>query len=238
MLAFLSSNQSAYYTQSFFVINSYHLPTYYFVIRSVNSFNYALSTMDKLTVLNGSIDLRTPSADLGAAVAQLIRECPPLDSNSTYCNLLQCSHFAETSVAALRQRELVGFISGYRLPQQPDTLFIWQVAVSEKARGQRLATRMLQHILTRPNSQDIIHLETTITPDNQASWALFKGLAKRLDTPIMSSVLFDKERHFAGAHDSELLVRIGPFQPQQSPGHYRFRTTTPTPIGRTFHENL
>lgn len=187
--------------------------------------------MNKPTGLNGSIELRTPTADLGAAVAQLIRECPPLDPNSTYCNLLQCSHFAETSVAAMRQGELIGFISGYRIPEQPDTLFIWQVAVSEKARGKALATRMLEHILTRPNSQDITHLETSITPDNQASWALFKGLAKRLDTPITSSVLFDKERHFSGAHDSELLVRIGPFQQQKVQAITRFRTTTPTPPG-------
>ena len=184
--------------------------------------------MYKPTGLNGSIELRTPTADLGAAVAQLIRECPPLDPNSTYCNLLQCSHFAGTSVAAMRQGELIGFISGYRIPGQPDTLFIWQVAVSGKARGKALATRMLEHILTRQNSQSITHLETSITPDNQASWALFKGLAKRLDTSITSSVLFDKERHFLGAHDSELLVRIGPFQQQKVQAITLFRATTPT----------
>lgn len=131
----------------------------------------------------------------------------------------------------MRQGELIGFISGYRIPEQPDTLFIWQVAVSEKARGKALATRMLEHILTRQNSQDI-------TPDNQASRALFKGLAKWLETPITSSVLFDKERHFSGAHDSELLVRIGPFQQDKVQVITLFRATTPTPTGRTFHENL
>lgn len=184
--------------------------------------------MNDSTTLDGTIELCAPRADMGAAVSQLIQECPPLDTNSTYCNLLQCSHFADTSVAALQQGELVGFISGYRIPNQPDTLFIWQVAVSQKARGQALATRMLRHILTRPANRDITHLETTITPDNQASWALFKSLAKRLYTPLKSSVLFDRERHFAGAHESEMLVRIGPFQQQKAHAITHFRTTTPT----------
>ena len=95
------------------------------------------------------IELVQPTAELGAAVHKLISECPPLDTNSMYCNLLQSSHFAETAVAAVLENELVGFISGYRIPQRPETLFVWQVAVGEKARGQGLAGRMLKEILLR-----------------------------------------------------------------------------------------
>ncbi|CAN0584610.1 unnamed protein product, partial [Laminaria digitata] len=93
------------------------------------------------------IELVQPTAELSAAVHKLISECPPLDTNSMYCNLLQSSHFAETAVAAVLENELVGFISGYRIPQRPETLFVWQVAVGEKARGQGLAGRMLKEIL-------------------------------------------------------------------------------------------
>lgn len=156
------------------------------------------------------ITLRAPTAEDGAAVYELIAQCPPLDTNSMYCNLLQSSHFSETSVAAELDENIVGFISGYVLPKQPDTLFIWQVAVGEKARGQGLASRMLRDILQRPACQQVKFIETTITPDNRASWALFESLANKLSAQLNHSVMFDRQQHFAGQHETEMLVKIGP----------------------------
>jgi len=156
------------------------------------------------------ITLRAPTAEDGAAVYELIAQCPPLDTNSMYCNLLQSSHFSDTSVAAELDENIVGFISGYVLPKQPDTLFIWQVAVGEKARGQGLASRMLRDILQRPACQQVKYIETTITPDNRASWALFESLANKLSAQLNHSVMFDRQQHFAGQHETEMLVKIGP----------------------------
>lgn len=158
------------------------------------------------------ITLRAPVSEDGAAVYELIAQCPPLDTNSMYCNLLQCSHFSATSVAAELNDELVGFISGYIQPDKPDTLFIWQVAVGEKARGQGLASRMLRDILARSACQEINFIETTITPDNRASWALFESLANKLESELNSSVMFDRQQHFAGQHETEMLVKIGPIK--------------------------
>lgn len=147
------------------------------------------------------------------AVFSLISSCPPLDTNSSYCNLLQCSHFANTSVAAEKSGSLVGFISGYIIPDRPDTLFIWQVAVSDQARGLGLASRMLEHILNRSRSTSIQYLETTITQENDASWALFKRLSRSYSANFTSSIWMDRDKHFDGLHDSEELVRIGPLNP-------------------------
>ena len=149
-------------------------------------------------------------------VFRLINRCPPLDSNSSYCNFLQCGHFSDTSVAAVSEGEIIGFISGYRLPERPNTLFIWQVAVDEVARGQGLASRMLLNILSRTSCEGVEFLETTITESNQASWTLFRSLAKKLSADIQSSLWLDEKTHFEGQHDSEDLVRIGPFNIAQS----------------------
>ena len=157
-----------------------------------------------------AIQLRPPVPEDGVAVYKLVKQCPPLDPNSTYWNLLQCSHFSSTSVAAIRNDELVGFISAYLIPEKPDTLFIWQVAVAESARGQGLATQMLDHLLQRESSQSVSFIETTITETNRASWALFESLAGRLDSALESQVMFDSKRHFAGEHETEMLVRVGP----------------------------
>ena len=158
-----------------------------------------------------AITLRKPTKDDGFRLHQLVAECPPLDPNSIYCNLLQCSHFAETGVAAEKDGDLVGFISGYIPPQQPETVFVWQVAVDAAARGLGLGSRLLLGLLGRPELAEIRFLETTIGPDNRASWALFERLARGLSAEIETTTLFESQRHFDGVHADEILLRIGPF---------------------------
>ena len=182
--------------------------------------SFILISILNISIINGdflfnleNIVLRIPTLKDGIGVFDLVKSCPPLDTNSSYCNLLQCSHFASTSVAAEHQGELAGFISGYIIPDRPNTLFVWQVAVSEHARGVGLASRMLRQLLERSNCKNITYLETSITQDNQASWALFKGLAKTLTLDLQSMEWMDSDVHFSGRHDSEALVRIGPLSP-------------------------
>jgi L-2,4-diaminobutyric acid acetyltransferase len=84
--------------------------------------------------------LRKPDATDGIRVADLVAICPPLNRNSLYCNLLQCTDFSDTCILAEKNGKAVGWISGYRPPNEPATLFIWQVAVHERARGLGLAS--------------------------------------------------------------------------------------------------
>lgn len=156
-------------------------------------------------------EIRRPCAEDGVFVNDLISRCPPLDENSIYCNLLQCSHFSGTCALAERDNEIIGFVSGYIPPGQPDTLFIWQVAIAEAGRGQGLAKALIRDILERPECRTVRYLDTTITDDNRASWAMFEGLARALDADSERSVMFDETRHFKGKHATESLLRIGPF---------------------------
>lgn len=157
------------------------------------------------------IRFRAPCALDGAKVHQLIAECAPLDINSRYCNLLQCSHFADTCVLAECQDEVVGFVSAYRKPAEPHTLFVWQIAVAPNWRGKGVATHLLNHLLQRPALLDIRFIESTITPANQASSLLFKKFAEKRRTELHCSILFSRAEHFAGEHADETLFRIGPF---------------------------
>lgn len=165
-----------------------------------------------------TITLRRPEAVDGSALHALISACPPLDENSIYCNLLQCTHFAASSVVAQCDQQLVAAISGYLVPGREDTLFIWQVAVSESARGQGLARRMLTDILSRPECSGVRYLETSVTASNEASWALFKGFARRADAALEQTELFDSTRHFNGEKPTEILARIGPLAMQAGTG--------------------
>ncbi len=140
----------------------------------------------------------------------LIGICPPLDRNSRYCNLIQCSHFADHCVVAERDGRLIGWVSGHRLPSEPETFFVWQVAVAPEARGRGLAGRMIGELLARPAQAGVTHLITTVTDDNSASWGLFRKLAREQDAALERSVMFEREAHFAGVHPTEYLARIGP----------------------------
>ncbi len=157
------------------------------------------------------VSYRQPSEYDGASVFGLVKKCPPLDQNSRYCNLLQCAHFGNTSMAAFAGDEMVGFVSGYIVPRRPDTLFIWQVAVLEKMRGKRLAASMIKNILASPSCKGVQFLETTITSENRSSWVMFEKLAASLSAASEASPYFTKESHFDGVHDTEMLMRIGPF---------------------------
>jgi L-2,4-diaminobutyric acid acetyltransferase len=156
--------------------------------------------------------LREPDATDGVAINRLVSACPPLDSNSTYCNLLQCTHFAKTSCLLELDGAVAGFISGYLLPDKPNTLFVWQIAIDKPARKKGYARKMLLKILQRPICKDVRCLETTITKSNQASWGMFIKFANELNSQYSETQQFSRAAHFADEHDDEYLLSIGPFK--------------------------
>lgn len=146
----------------------------------------------------------------GAAIHRLVRACPPLDLNSLYAYLLLGAHHARTCVVAEGPSGIAGLVSAYRLPQSPETVFVWQVAVAPAARGQGLALRMLEHLLARPALAGWRWLETTVTPSNGASRRVFETLAVRLGAGSEERTFFSKEDFHDPQHEPEMLIRIGP----------------------------
>ncbi|WP_413479688.1 diaminobutyrate acetyltransferase [Vibrio hibernica] len=166
---------------------------------------------EKVTNTQDEWTFRKPEISDGIQVNNLIESCPPLDTNSAYCNFLQTSHFKETCVLAERNGEVAGFVSAYLKPSPPPeqpVLFIWQVAVAEKSRGCGLAYRMIKALLERESLSNIAAIETTITKDNLGSWRLFRKIEREDGARGNVSVFLDKELHFDGEHDSEFLFHI------------------------------
>ncbi len=104
----------------------------------------------------------------------------------------------------------VGFISGYRPPTRPDVLFVWQVAVAEAARGRGIAGRMLDDLIARPACSGVTAMETTVTPSNGASRAMFASFARRQGAGIDETAGFTGDLFPTDAHEDERLLRIGP----------------------------
>lgn len=163
-----------------------------------------------------SPSIRRPQSSDGATVWQLIQQTPQLDDNSLYCNLLQCSHFSATCAIAEKGGVVVGWLSGYVPPDQPDTLFVWQVCVGECARGRGLGKKLIGDVLARPESAAIRQIQCTITEANTTSWALFTGVARQIRAQLQQIEHFSRDQHFAGCHDAEFAVSIGPFDSERA----------------------
>ncbi|CAM3181817.1 diaminobutyrate acetyltransferase [Paracoccus nototheniae] len=153
------------------------------------------------------LTLRKPDPTDGAAVWELVRDCKPLDENSMYCNLVQAEHFRDTCVVADLDGDVVGWISGHMIPND-DALFVWQVAVSPRARGLGLGRKMLTHLVDRDECTEANRLNTTITRDNDASWALFRSLARHLGGALSDDPHYIRDEHFDGRHATEHMVTI------------------------------
>jgi L-2,4-diaminobutyric acid acetyltransferase len=167
-----------------------------------------------LQSLDGGLVLRRPGPEEGQALHDLIRRSPPLDVNSIYCYHLLARHFRETCVMAEIGGSAAGCITAYLRPDEPATLFVWQVAVLEDFRGHGVAGRMLDMLLERPVCRNVRYLETTVGPSNHASRRCFERLAGKRDGALCTLPFLDED-HFgpAARHEAEVLLRIGPFRP-------------------------
>jgi len=160
-----------------------------------------------------SIEINNTTANDGVSIWELIKDCSPLDLNSSYLYLILCLHFSETCLVAKSDSQIVGFISSYILPKNKDVLFVWQVAVHEKMRGQGLGKKLLNKLIQQNVCKEIRYITCTISPSNKASKSLFKSFAKNLEADFKENVLFTKD-YFPKeeVHEEEALIQIGPLQ--------------------------
>ncbi|MGD9499837.1 diaminobutyrate acetyltransferase [Halothiobacillus sp.] len=158
-----------------------------------------------------TLDYREPRLDDGARIHRMVLEAGTLDVNSAYLYFLLSDHFRDTCVIAESDSVPCGFLTAYRLPRAPDTLFIWQVAVHPDWRGRGVASGLLDALTQRAWFGDIRRIELTISPDNAASQALFRRWAARLERPLSVSPYLSSDMLNSGqdtGHQPEDLYSI------------------------------
>lgn len=153
---------------------------------------------------------RNPVVADGAEIWRIVRDSGVLDLNSAYLYLLLCKDFHQTCVVAEQDGRLVGFATGYRPPGREDVIFLWQIGIDASQRGQGLGKRLLARFLRNAAADGATLLETTISPSNAASQALFRGAARDLGTDCRVLPGFTADQ-FPSGHEAEELYRIGPF---------------------------
>lgn len=169
------------------------------------------STRFSDTVNPTRVDIRNPILSDTAKVAHIALDEEGLDKNSHYMYALMCSHFSATSVVAVIDQEIRGFAFGYRMPDAPDTLFVWQIAVRRVYRGRGVAGRLLTWLLDQPGMEDVKTVAATAAPSNSASIKMFSKLAAEINADICwSEDYFSPATGLEADHPSESMVRIGP----------------------------
>lgn len=153
--------------------------------------------------------VRNVTVDDAAEIRRIVCDSGVLDVNSLYTYLLLCRQFRSTCLVAETAGRVAGFVTAWKPPEEPDTIFVWQIGVDAGARGRGVASRLLDRLLGLPACREVDYLTTTITPDNKPSQALFRSLADRLHAECRVTAYFERSL-FNGAHEPEELFRIGP----------------------------
>lgn len=135
-----------------------------------------------------------------------------LDENSPYAYLLWAEYFADTMVVATTEDDddtPVGFVTAFARPDEPDTVFVWQIGVDDGHRRRGIAGSLLDHLAEWTGLRT---LEATVTPTNVASETLFRRFGERHGATVTTEDLFPEDA-FPPGHEAEVRFRIGPVTP-------------------------
>ncbi len=158
------------------------------------------------------LEMRSPRRADAASIHRLVRESESLEANSLYAYLLICRDFSQTSLVACDREGLLGFVAGYRLPEKPEAVFVWQIGVARRARRRGVAKKMLARLCEAERARGTRYLEATVAPSNAPSRGLFQSLAESLSTPLQILPGFTIDEFGDEPHEAEELIRIGPLQ--------------------------
>ncbi|MFJ6808749.1 phytanoyl-CoA dioxygenase family protein [Streptomyces anulatus] len=111
--------------------------------------------------------------------------------------------------AGHRGRRIVGFLLGYRRPEEPDTYFVWQTAVSPRHGIPFLGVKLFEAAADRQRERGARYVEATVSAEDKAILMVLKQYARKRSAEVADRVLFPSGWLGEGHHD-EVLHRIGP----------------------------
>lgn len=156
------------------------------------------------------LSIRSPRLTDGSQVADLIKKIGTLEPNTTYAYLLLCHHFQQSSLLLEHKNQLIGAALGYRNPQNPSALFLWQIGVLGDYRGRGYACFLLDSLIRKQS--DLRFVEATISPLNHGSRRLFERVARLHRVSFQYQPLFEPHHFGSDEHEPEELIQLGPYE--------------------------
>lgn len=151
------------------------------------------------------ITFKTPDVSDAGSMWEIAQQSP-LDSNSSYAYLMMAEYFSDRCMVAIDEntKKIVGFVTGFIQYKSPDTLFVWQVAVDKKYRGENIAFDMISKLF---ESLDVTKIEATITKENKSSMRLFRKIAEKYGKNFKTDKGFEED-DFPDDKNAEMLITI------------------------------
>ena len=152
--------------------------------------------------------VRFPTREDSTPVMELINACEISKYSALSRNILQQDLLSETSVVAELDGQIVGWMAAYKLPHDLETLFVWQLVVSEDERGVGLGSLMINSALKRDIGEDVERVQTAIKSDDLDTWSFFKRFAhsKNADLNVVSD--YTHSLHKSKLDASECIVTV------------------------------
>lgn len=163
--------------------------------------------MDKHATKN--VEFRPPEPADATAAWELVANTPNLDDNSLYYYMIWFRDFADASLVATVDDAFIGFLTGYRRPDEPDVYFVWQEAVQPRHGIPDLGVKLFERAVEHQVATGAKFVEASVSAANKSIIMVLRKLAKKYSTEIEKSILFPAD-HFPGGHHDEILYRIGP----------------------------
>ncbi|QUH05534.1 diaminobutyrate acetyltransferase [Saccharopolyspora erythraea] len=159
--------------------------------------------------LREEVVFRTPEPKDGQAVWEMVSNDRQLDTNSPYYYTMWFRDFAHESLVATVRDEIVGFLTGYRRPDEPETYVVWQEAVRPRHGIPNLGVDIFEHAAAQQIADGAKYVEATVSANNKPIIWVLKKFAKAHAAEVETGVLFPSD-YFPGEHHDEVLYRIGP----------------------------
>ncbi|MBX4935279.1 GNAT family N-acetyltransferase [Rhizobium bangladeshense] len=102
---------------------------------------------------------------------------------------------------ALRDDEVIAFLTAFRSPERPDSYFLWQTATKPRHGIAALGLELLEFAVKREVSHGARFVEASVDKDNKPIRLVMKTLCKRLGGHLTEELLYSSE--FLSSKDAE-----------------------------------
>lgn len=99
--------------------------------------------------------------------------CEGLIQHPVHFYKIMQTYFGDSIFLSWNEKELNGYVFGFRSQRDPDIFFLWQIGVLEEFRGTGLAVELVEKLVRKAEEVGSGRMHVTAEIDNIASWKLF-----------------------------------------------------------------
>lgn len=125
--------------------------------------------------MKNNFKFRHPDENDAPLIQELARKCPPLDVHTVYTYWVICKFFSESCIIAEDNGVPFAYITAV---ETDDTVFIWQICISEKYRGMKISALLIDFVLNYAEAKNKT-VSVSIDKENTASNSAFQSYCSK-----------------------------------------------------------